>query len=263
MGKVKKYTEYGVVKDKKGLEHQILVYGELTTEDALRGVRVSDVLYNRHNGQVSKVLDSKVVKTGKSYGATKTLNFGWAICHPNDKFDTAKAVELCKKRFSKSGISTQDCRFLTDDMVHSILKNELQYIKNVKLPEYLEKWEKLNAFKCAVDNIAQACVLKYCDPSGEDSYVVYSDGLAKFFVECYDDGKMRRYLFSTVDSPDTFDGCDDLICCGKDEWAKVSEEIKRLFNIDFVIKDGKSKALRNGNEITGNFRVVNTREDFY
>jgi hypothetical protein len=260
MGKVKKYAEYGVVTDRNGLEHQILIYGELTTEDALRGVRVSDVLYNRHNGQVEKVLGSKVVKTGKSYGATKTLNFGWAICHPNDEFDIEKAVKLCKRRFSKTGISTQDCRFLTDDMVNSILKNELQYVINVKLPEYIQKWEKHLSDKRIADNLGQPCVLKY-EEGDKDAYVVYSKGVAKCCIEHYNNGKKNRYMLSSIENPNLYGNTSDLLCCDVEEWKTVVQDIKNVFNIDIVIEGNEAKLFRYDNEITGRFSFVNSRED--
>lgn len=267
--KIKKYTDAKRVVDENGDEHIIFVYGELTVDENLKGVAIHEVAFNRSNYTIRMIEGlPRIYKTGKAYGATRTLNFGWAICHPNDKFDMETAVNLCKKRFSNSGISTQDCRFLTDDMVKCILQNEIRYIEEVKLPEYINKKPEQRVLITAQKEKKPETVpyVKKSEDGVRTGYIVYSQNKkTRCVVFIYDDDKKTKkivlsslFLDSTTQQQllkaNTFGNC------STDEWEKVKEKVYNYFKIDIRYQDGEVKLYRNGKEIRGDVFYSDTFE---
>lgn len=140
MAKVKTYKATKEVTDSRGNVYTILVYGEVTEVKALDGIEVRRVRFRHGDNKVVDNGESLFYPLGENCSPSKELNFGWAICNPNDAFDENVGIEICKKRFSKSPIKTQDCRFLKEDMVLAILNQTAEYVAN-------------NEFKTALENI--------------------------------------------------------------------------------------------------------------
>ena len=55
---------------------------------------------------------------------------GWSICAECDTFNEDTGIKICKRRFNRSPITTQNGRFLTTDMCQAIVNNEVEYIIN-------------------------------------------------------------------------------------------------------------------------------------
>ena len=140
MAKVKTYKVTKEVTDSRGNVYTILVYGEVTEVKALDGIEVRRVRFRHGDNKVVDNGESLFYPLGENCSPSKELNFGWAICNPNDAFDENVGIEICKKRFSKAPIKTQDCRFLKEDMVLAILNQTAEYVAN-------------NEFKAALENI--------------------------------------------------------------------------------------------------------------
>jgi hypothetical protein len=70
------------------------------------------------------LLDSTNVKRSP----VKEFNMGFAICMENDEFDLGRGISIAKQRFCKRPMSTQNGRWLNEDMVMSIIENEARYI---------------------------------------------------------------------------------------------------------------------------------------
>lgn len=140
MAKVKTYKVTKEVTDSRGNVYTILVYGEVTEVKALDGIEVRRVRFRHGDNKVVDKGESLFYPLGENCSPSKELNFGWAICNPNDAFDENVGIEICKKRFSKAPIKTQDCRFLKEDMVLAILNQTAEYVAN-------------NEFKTALENI--------------------------------------------------------------------------------------------------------------
>lgn len=62
----------------------------------------------------------------------RTLTVGVSICHPNDKFDVEKGIEVAKSRIERgddSGqVRTNDVTMLTEDLIMAELLGKLSYI---------------------------------------------------------------------------------------------------------------------------------------
>ena len=130
--KTNTYEKIATFTDDNGNEHIIFIYGELTENPSIKGVELREVEYKR-NGfggkDVLKTLGEPVfINTTETYGPRRTFNFGWAICSPLDKFDREIAIKKAKERFSKSGITTQDRRYLNEDMINASINNEIDYL---------------------------------------------------------------------------------------------------------------------------------------
>lgn len=140
MSKLKKFVKTKDYIDENGKKHILMAYAELTKEPHLNGILVSDVSYRKGDGLVTDCKNTALISFNEaSHSPIKTLNFGCAVCAPDDEFDPDKGTELCKARFSKTGLTTQDCRFFTDDMVNAILDNELHYLLENKVKPAIVK----------------------------------------------------------------------------------------------------------------------------
>lgn len=117
-----------IVVEGKPVEATILVYGELYEDGIIPGVRVQTVGLSRDGQRVLEEGDEVIGISGDIYARTKFFNMGWSICSPQDKFDVNVGISLAKKRFAKYPMYTQSGHFLTDDMIDSIINNELNFI---------------------------------------------------------------------------------------------------------------------------------------
>lgn len=145
--RTKVYKKFDIHKDLDGNLHKVLIYGELTETKRTPGVAMVPVSCDR-NGNPVKLTGKPMIMKSPDRGRVKTFNFGWAVCHPNDEFDEKTAINLAKRRFSRCGITTQDGRLLSDDMIDAILENELRYIINEKVVKKIVE-EKRNEGKKA------------------------------------------------------------------------------------------------------------------
>ena len=126
MAKVKSYSVTRPVKDNDGNVYTIFVYGEVTEEKLLDGIEVRRVKYNHWTGERATSEDNfTIYPLGDNCSPTKTFNYGYAICSPEDEFDEKIGIEVARRRFSKSPIRTQDCRFLKKGMVHPVKQKQM------------------------------------------------------------------------------------------------------------------------------------------
>lgn len=125
----------------KGKDYTIMVYGEIKDVKEINGFNVVPVKYNGKTGAFTKLDYENMItipSIGTFYSKTKEFNMGWAICVEPDTFNEEQGVKICKRRFSKSPITSQNGRFLTPDMCQAIVDNEVKYIiKNIDF--YLPK----------------------------------------------------------------------------------------------------------------------------
>ena len=160
MAKVKGYTVTKDVADANGNVYKILVYGEVTEVKALDGIEVRRVRFRHGDKKVVDTGDSLFYALGDNCSPSKALNFGWAICNPNDVYDEAKGIEIAKSRFSKSPLTTQDCRFLKEDMVLAILNQTADYVEENEFKAALQKHEAEKKF---FDNFHNGEIVKIFD----------------------------------------------------------------------------------------------------
>lgn len=105
--KTKTYVHHKEFVDKKGNKRTVLVCGKLNLEHT-------------------------------PFGQLKTLNFGHALCSPDDHFDLETGVKLAEKRLYRDPLITYNHNFLNEDMIAAILENEVEYIiENIE--KYLPK----------------------------------------------------------------------------------------------------------------------------
>ena len=126
--------------------YHILVYGEISETKGVDGFFVVPVSYNGKTNRIVDVnfKDKQLVKGfNKFYSPTKSFNMGWAICVEPDEFNLDEGIKICKRRFAKSPMTTQNGRFLTKDMCQAIVDNEAIHIAN-RIESYLPKEDKNN-----------------------------------------------------------------------------------------------------------------------
>ena len=128
-----------VIDTVKKQKHTILVYGELVQTNEAKGFVLAPVTYNKRNHRDIRTIDDRyvVLSRNQDLRPTRQFNFGWAICDANDEFDLATGIKIAKRRFSDSPMTTTDVRFFSDDMIHSILENELDFIERNLEVKYL------------------------------------------------------------------------------------------------------------------------------
>lgn len=149
MAKIKTYKVTKEVTDSRGNVYKIFVYGEVAEDNALEGVEVRRVNYQHGSKKVvsASTEDSVILPLGDNCSPVKKLNFGFAICAPEDEFNEQKGIEIARKRFSKSPITTQDCRFLKKDMVEAILNQTAEYVAEHELKNFFDRREKDNELR--------------------------------------------------------------------------------------------------------------------
>ena len=107
---------------------------------------ITPITFNGRSNKVCKVeFDKRQLLPGFNtmYCPTKQFNMGWSICVAPDVFDREVGLKICKRRFAKSPLTTQNGRFLTLDMCQAIVDNEAEYIIN-NLPMFLPKEDTPN-----------------------------------------------------------------------------------------------------------------------
>ncbi len=124
----KSLKTYSIKEEYNG--HTILIYGERWEEGYIDGIVIKRARFSKDGERLmDKGISSENILLKRPYTRTRYFNMGWAICNPNDKFDFQTGVDICKKRFRKSPMETETGLFLTNDMIHAILKNEVDFIK--------------------------------------------------------------------------------------------------------------------------------------
>lgn len=185
--KLRTYKKIKEYKDDNGGIHTVIIYGELTETKKVQGFAITPVSCDR-GGNVTSITNRSTIYRDTDRGRTKCLNFGWAVCQPCDNFDEQKGIEMAKKRFSRCGITTQDGRLLSDDMIDAILENEAYYIINEKV---IKKINEKAASKCETsekkcDELQNGVIYKItwtdssaityaCVKEGEECYWGYTE----------------------------------------------------------------------------------------
>lgn len=111
----------------------VMVYGELTEVKEITGFYAVPVKFNGKTGKPISIDYNKRIITpsyNEQYSKTKIFNMGWSICAECDTFNEDIGIKICKRRFNRSPIKTQNGRFLTTDMCQAIVNNEVEYIIN-------------------------------------------------------------------------------------------------------------------------------------
>lgn len=129
--KTRTFLKTKMVKCSDDIIRIITIYGELDEHDFVDGVMVYPCSIKGKSKPIEPAYHSiygKFIPSNEnSYGRTKELYLGFAICSPEDDFDQDTAVKICKRRFKKP-ITTQNGRMLTPDMIEAIMANEIKYI---------------------------------------------------------------------------------------------------------------------------------------
>lgn len=124
-----------------GKKYTIMVMGSICETKEISGFYVLPVTFNGKNKKIRNIeFDKHVTIPGfnQYYAKTKTFNMGWAICNGDDKFSTEVGETICRRRYSKSPMVTQNGRFLTKDMCQAIVNNEVKYIEE-HIADFLPK----------------------------------------------------------------------------------------------------------------------------
>ena len=111
----------------------VMVYGEFTEVKEMTGFYAVPVKFNGKTGKPISIDYNKRIITpsyNEQYSKTKIFNMGWSICAECDTFNEDTGIKICKRRFNRSPIKTQNGRFLTTDMCQAIVNNEVEYIIN-------------------------------------------------------------------------------------------------------------------------------------
>lgn len=138
-----------------GKKYTIMVMGSICETKEISGFYVLPVTFNGKNKKIRNIeFDKHVTIPGfnQYYAKTKTFNMGWAICNGDDKFSTEVGETICRRRYSKSPMVTQNGRFLTKDMCQAIVTNEVKYIEE-HIADFLPKDGKKS-----VDDISVTCL---------------------------------------------------------------------------------------------------------
>lgn len=124
-----------------GKKYTIMVMGSICETNEINGFYVLPVTFNGKNKKIRNIeYDKHVTVPGfnEYYARTKTFNMGWAICNGDDKFSMEVGETICRRRYSKSPMKTQNGRFLTKDMCQAIVDNEVKYIEE-HIADFLPK----------------------------------------------------------------------------------------------------------------------------
>jgi len=152
-----------VIDTVKKEKHTILVYGELVQTNKAKGFLLAPVTYNKINHREIRSIDDRYVVLSRNQDRrpTRQFNFGWAICDANDEFDLANGIRIAKRRFSDSPMTTTDVRFFSDDMIRSILENELDFIERNLESKYLP-----DDYQNGCNGECESCQRHDCDSKG-------------------------------------------------------------------------------------------------
>lgn len=141
-----KFKTFKSIKETKynGHKYTVLVYGEVNEVNEMTGFYTVPVVFNgKTNKPIAIDYDRRFITPSykQFYGKTKVFNMGWAICSECDTFDLETGIKICRRRFNRSPITTQNGRFLTPDMCSAIVENEANYVVNHIEMFLPKKWE--------------------------------------------------------------------------------------------------------------------------
>ena len=141
-----KFKTFKSIKETKhnGHKYTVLVYGEVNEVNEMTGFYTVPVVFNsKTNKPIAIDYDRRFITPSykQFYGKTKVFNMGWAICSESDTFDLETGIKICRRRFNRSPITTQNGRFLTPDMCLAIVENEAKYVVNHIEMFLPKKWE--------------------------------------------------------------------------------------------------------------------------
>lgn len=154
--------------------YTILIYGELWEEGYIDGMILQRAKFSKDGRKIMDLsMDHEGILLTRPYTRTRYFNMGYAICSPEDKYNEAAGIEICKRRFRKSPLKTETGLFLTKDMIHAIMCNEIDYIinhwdkfvhskknNNKKILEAAQRYSELIHGKKNVDNLEDECTGK-------------------------------------------------------------------------------------------------------
>jgi hypothetical protein len=134
MSKIKYFHLYGNAEGADGKNHVITVVGKL--EQGKKTVEFTE------NVPI-EVKENSYVNGELKYSRrimNRKLTIGASICHPLDRFDLEKGIEIAKARIEKGDdlgvLETTSVTMLTDDAIMAELLVKLQYMIN-NIDEYL------------------------------------------------------------------------------------------------------------------------------
>ena len=134
MSKIKYFHLYGNAVGADGKNHVVTVVGKL--EQGKKTVEFTE------NVPI-EVKENSYVNGELKYSRrimNRKLTIGASICHPLDRFDLEKGIEIAKARIEKGDdlgvLETSSVTMLTDDAIMAELLVKLQYMIN-NIDEYL------------------------------------------------------------------------------------------------------------------------------
>jgi hypothetical protein len=134
MSKIKYFHLYGNAEGADGKNHVVTVVGKL--EQGKKTVEFTE------NVPI-EVKENSYVNGELKYSRrimNRKLTIGASICHPLDRFDLEKGIEIAKARIEKGDdlgvLETTSVTMLTDDAIMAELLVKLQYMIN-NIDEYL------------------------------------------------------------------------------------------------------------------------------
>jgi hypothetical protein len=134
MSKIKYFHLYGNAEGADGKNHVVTVVGKL--EQGKKTVEFTE------NVPI-EVKENSYVNGELKYSRrimNRKLTIGASICHPLDRFDLEKGIEIAKARIEKGDdlgvLETSSVTMLTDDAIMAELLVKLQYMIN-NIDEYL------------------------------------------------------------------------------------------------------------------------------
>jgi hypothetical protein len=134
MSKIKYFHLYGNAEGADGKNHVITVVGKL--EQGKKTVEFTERI-------PVEVKENSYVNGELKYSRrimNRKLTIGASICHPLDRFDLEKGIEIAKARIEKGDdlgvLETSSVTMLTDDAIMAELLVKLQYMIN-NIDEYL------------------------------------------------------------------------------------------------------------------------------
>jgi len=134
MSKIKYFHLYGNAEGADGKNHVVTVVGKL--EQGKKTVEFTE------NVPI-EVKENSYVNGELKYSRrimNRKLTIGASICHPLDRFDLEKGIEIAKARIEKGNdlgvLETSSVTMLTDDAIMAELLVKLQYMIN-NIDEYL------------------------------------------------------------------------------------------------------------------------------
>ena len=139
-----------------GGNYVVVVYGEITDKKVNEGYALKKIEYNKDVSLIREITNNYeyiLPNSNNAKARTREFNMGFAICNLNyDKYNETEAIKICKRRFAKYPLSTQNLRFLNLDIAKAIVDNEVSYICN-NIYKFLPKLkENMNNYSYTEEN---------------------------------------------------------------------------------------------------------------